>query len=1106
MVTPDQFFTKNIYERIDPDSLGLLQIIDSYHDFGTKRESKAAIDHFFLEKIGDNADVLRSTVNKKQEEVSKILKDNFGITYSNIEITSEQSYERKLGKEVLYGDPQLGTVLTNVTFSRLYTLTDVEITKLSNECDAIQLIDDPEFEASYNKVVGALDAARKTLGLNFLNWMFHDNKDLRVGTEVGISYDADYDINNLVTGNLNDRSKKFVTKQIITPQNVLDSAGTGLKGIYTSTKGTAHLAIIEPDQASRVDYKSPLTREYSNSFTKDIGTFNIKSKGSGPLDFTWSFELIKAPPSAREPLPASISFDVDEKHKDGPGAKYLAELIACADDACLRSKVAEYASKIDPTGIKTLSDNKAFLAKFFLDVKRMGDHEQANAVKAINLGYKLTNGEVASPSPCIFSTGDRLSSLYSRIIGNPTVFANTYKSTPHDDEPVSYGSAKAFFCYRGIPTKDLTPEQIARKALINTLQQFNYVLTVFIQFNHSGSSFNTLLENIKQHKDTFECVKFSSHASLQLLKTNLIKRKANDIFIHLNTIITVFKDAKASINALFNELQQSAIALGLVTASDNISVTGLNISINDDIDIEIIQGMTTYIESIMRINVGGISLMGLFDKVKGFLKDYKKTHTKILRSGDSIQVFTVPKMLFINENKTESKVDYINFDISEIEDIVTTAQRYFTPRGKITRDSLKKDMESKLSRYYTRLFNDNIEAELSYIVAAINNTPEVDPSADIANNIANALSTVLADALASRAAVGGHIMYQTPLSGTHTNNVKYENTIEGVKARIQEREGIPSDQERLIFKGYSVENDIQSPAKELVSIYKIVTNTMIGFIEKYSEYLILVPGDDGPFPLTGNTTLHEGGTYTKLRRGVYSADYTYWNQADIVESALSMMMSHVKSAIEFGDKRLDNKLEYIWKDLEDQLELKGPVDRPDIRVDNEDIRTEVWYITVSSMSGKIAQILVTKPDDGTFIFQWLQTQANGTTAAVAAQQAKIIDITTIRHDNLIQLVKNVVKRIKEMEEINKRDFTGELSELYTNIELSMNEIKVYTVISPDVLNIITAIHNYIRYTGASQFKKNLYKAIGMVGGKQQKRRTYKKSRRVRRKQTYRRSK
>ena len=218
------------------------------------------------------------------------------------------------------------------------------------------------------------------------------------------------------------------------------------------------------------------------------------------------------------------------------------------------------------------------------------------------------------------------------------------------------------------------------------------------------------------------------------------------------------------------------------------------------------------------------------------------------------------------------------------------------------------------------------------------------------------------------------------------------------------------------------------------------------------------------------------------------------------------MMSHVKSAIEFGDKRLDNKLEYIWKDLEDQLELKGPVDRPDIRVDNEDIRTEVWYITVSSMSGKIAQILVTKPDDGTFIFQWLQTQANGTTAAVAAQQAKIIDITTIRHDNLIQLVKNVVKRIKEMEEINKRDFTGELSELYTNIELSMNEIKVYTVISPDVLNIITAIHNYIRYTGASQFKKNLYKAIGMVGGKQQKRRTYKKSRRVRRKQTYRRSK
>ena len=259
---------------------------------------------------------------------------------------------------------------------------------------------------------------RKHIGIFILNFFMMNStsdKGLNYQNNSYISFDANAPV----------LSKRIFTDMIqvnnlVTPSNLADSAGSEKHLLNEKEQGELNEK-KNPKGPSRYTYYFPEhdTGKYyytSNLFTyDDMVIYLERDTPTTEYNHTnrYNFSINFKPKEAKE-NDYKVDFG-DQMYHTGPSVAYLGSLISNLGKGLWKdSHCADIDNIVTGKGV-TLA-NKANNFKLLFDIKRSGDWEQCNACHHANTTkYK---------SRCILSTGDRLCSLYSRLIEQNVIFSN----------------------------------------------------------------------------------------------------------------------------------------------------------------------------------------------------------------------------------------------------------------------------------------------------------------------------------------------------------------------------------------------------------------------------------------------------------------------------------------------------------------------------------------------------------------------------------------------------------------------------------------------------------------------------------------------------------
>ncbi len=451
-----------------------------------------------------------------------------------------------------------------------------------------------------------------SVGNALLTYLFGNNSGFDV---VYFTFDAKKNmISDLIMGLNKIGSGNYAAGEIITPQNIVDSASTSYELFRTiGLDDLSKFNINSHDTLDRTHYYKTLNEMYSNYFTNDILSFNFidsvihhnngeDTKIANRKRFKYNIKFL----ANANPPPNNISLIQDKNN--GPTVGYLKKYIfnpitqlqneaaalaapgavraapravraAPAAQAKLSGKkrgrqeggeesddddesdnncmsIYPIAQKIlnptnvalpAPGGIPAGADLKLF-TKMCFDIKRMGDHEQANALQSYirkNFGCKG-----------VFVTGDKLAALYSRLIGNPTI----------------YLTGRVLTCYKGLPIVENLEKQ-KQNELNSIISEINNIYTkcnlILELKNIRQSNLGSILSNIHAFYNTYKAQNTNAARQLSLIGILSLIQVASSYY-YINNI-----------------LSKLAGIIGILTAAGVVANLD-NIALNDKLPYDVI--------------------------------------------------------------------------------------------------------------------------------------------------------------------------------------------------------------------------------------------------------------------------------------------------------------------------------------------------------------------------------------------------------------------------------------------------------------------------------------------------------------------------------------
>lgn len=252
----------------------------------------------------------------------------------------------------------------------------------------------------------------------------------------------------------------------------------------------------------------------SNYFTRNELEFYITNADTGVNDYIYNIK------NKKDNNIVSLPFNILE-NKNGPSVAYLSNFEKCANNHS--TPCPDFGNKmIELDNIILTGWETSIILTSLFDIKRMGDHEQANAL----YNFSIQNHQT------VFVTGDILSCLYSRILGNNSIFIGN----------------KEIVCFRG-DTMNISETQIKINDNLNSLM---YICNVIGKISSQQDLFDTIITQIDDA--------MSKSASFDII-SKLILLRAKDIHVFINKLKLLSETYKSQYNIIVNTLQSKGIQL-----------------------------------------------------------------------------------------------------------------------------------------------------------------------------------------------------------------------------------------------------------------------------------------------------------------------------------------------------------------------------------------------------------------------------------------------------------------------------------------------------------------------------------------------------------------